>query len=131
MANLNLNKVIIAGRLTAAPELKTTPGGVSVCSFGVAVNRPAGKDGAHSADFIDCVAWRQSAEFLARYFTKGSSVCVVGRIQTRTWTDNGGQKRRATEVMADEITFVDSKGERADVAFGEMTAAEQDGPLPF
>lgn len=113
MANLNLNKVILAGRLTADPELKkTTVNDTSVCSFTVAVNRRFAKQGDQpQADFINCVAWRQQAELLSRYFRKGSSVCVIGSIQNRSWTDQQGQKRYTTEVIVDEINFVDSKGE--------------------
>ena len=113
MANLNLNKVILAGRLVADPELKKTANtDSSVCSFTVAVNRRYSKAGEQpQTDFIDCVAWRQQAEFLSRYFRKGSSVCVVGSLQKRQWTDQQGQKRYTTEVIADEINFVDAKGE--------------------
>ena len=111
MANLNLNKVILGGRLTADIELKQTPSGVSVCQFSIAVNRKKTKDGEQTADFINCVAWRNTAEFLARFFRKGSSVCVVGALQTRSWTDNNGQKRNVTEVLVDEALFVDGKNE--------------------
>ena len=113
MANLNLNKVILAGRLVADPELKkTTNTDSSVCSFTVAVNRRYSKPGEQAqTDFIDCVAWRQQAEFLSRYFRKGSSVCIVGSIQKRAWNDQQGNKRYTTEVIVDEINFVDSKGE--------------------
>ncbi len=113
MANFNFNKVILGGRLTGDPELKTTQSGISVTSFSVAVNRrfSGGADQQPQADFINVVAWRQQAEFVSRYFRKGSSICVVGSIQTRTWTDQNGQKRYATEVVADEINFVDSKSE--------------------
>ena len=113
MANFNFNKVILGGRLTADPELKTTPSGVSVTSFTVAVNRRfQGKDSTESqADFITVTAWRQTAEFVTRFFRKASSICVVGSIQTRSWTDQNNQKRYSTDVVADEINFVDSKGE--------------------
>lgn len=112
MANLNLNKVILGGRLTADPELKTTQTGVSVTSFDVAINRKySGQNQQQITDFITVVAWRQTAEFVTRYFRKGSSICVVGSLQTRSWTDNNGQKRYATEVVADEVNFVDSKSE--------------------
>lgn len=113
MANFNFNKVILGGRLTADPELKTTPSGVSVTSFTVAVNRRfQSKDtGESQADFITVTAWRQTAEFVTRFFRKASSICVVGSIQTRTWTDQQGQKRYATEVVADEAYFVDAKSE--------------------
>ncbi len=114
MANFNLNKVILGGRMVADPELKQTQSGVPVVSFRIAVNRRfQSKDaqGQSQADFIDIVAWRQQAEFVSRYFRRGSSICVVGSIQTRSWTDQQGQKRYATEVVADEINFVDAKGE--------------------
>ena len=117
MANFNLNKVILGGRLTADPELRQTPNGVAVTTFTVAVSRRFVRqtDGQQpqqqTADFISVTAWRQQAEFVSRYFRKGSSICVVGQIQTRNWTDQQGQKRYTTEVLADEINFVDSKGE--------------------
>lgn len=114
MANLNLNKVILAGRLVATPELKQTQGGIMVTTFRVAVNRrfqSKTEGAAPQADFIDVVAWRQQAEFVCRYFQKGSSICVVGSLQTRTWNDQQGNKRYSTEIVADEINFVDSKGE--------------------
>lgn len=113
MANFNINKSVIGGRLTANAELKATPSGVSVCSFTVAVNRKAAKDKEQQTDFITCVAWRQTAEFISRYFTKGSSICVVGSIQTRSWTDNNGGKRYATELVVDEAYFVDGKNDAA------------------
>lgn len=113
MAALNLNKVILGGRLTHDPELKTTASGVSVVSFTVAINRNyKGKNGeAPQADFLNVTAWRQTAEFITRYFRKASSICVVGSIQTRSWTDQNGQKRFATEIVADEAYFVDAKSE--------------------
>ena len=115
MANFNFNKVILGGRLTADPELKTTPSGVSVTSFTVAVNRryQAKESGESQADFINVTAWNKTAEFLCSNFKKASSVCIVGSLQTRTWTDNNGQKRYATEVIADEAYFVDSKSDSA------------------
>lgn len=140
MANFNLNKAILGGRLTSAVELKQTPSGVAVCSFSIAVNRRQGKDKEQVTDFINCVAWRQTAEFISKYFTKGSSICVVGQIQTRTWTDNGGNKRYATEVVVDEASFVDSKSESAsaqnDYAPTENAAPQfevltDDEELPF
>ena len=110
MANFNLNKVILGGRITADPELKQTPQGVSVTSFSVAVNR-RGKE--QQTDFINCVAWRQTAEIICKFFKKGSSICIVGNIQVRTWNDNNGNKRYATEVIVDEAYFVDSKSDGA------------------
>lgn len=111
MANFNFNKVILGGRLTGDPELKKTPSGVSVTSFSVAVNRRYQKDSEAQADFINVTAWRQTAEFICQFFKKASSICIVGSIQTRSWTDNNGQKRYATDVVADEAFFVDAKGE--------------------
>lgn len=111
MSNLNLNKVILGGRLTADPELKTTPSGVSVCQFGLAINRKYSKEGEQNTDFINCVAWRATAEFISRYFHKGSSLCIVGNIQTRSYPDKDGIKRNVTEVIVDEAMFVDSKQE--------------------
>ena len=116
MSSLNLNKVILCGRLTADPELKQTPSGIAVVSFSLAVNRrfqSKSADGAQAqqADFINVVAWRQTAEFISRYFRRGSALCITGSIQTRSWQDQQGQKRYATEVVADEAMFVDSKNE--------------------
>ena len=111
MSSLNLNKAILCGRLTADVELKQTPSGTAVCSFTLAVNRKYQKEGEQTADFISIVAWRQTAEFISKYFKKGSALCIVGNIQTRSWQDNQGNKRYATEVVADEAYFVDSKSE--------------------
>jgi single-strand DNA-binding protein len=113
VANFNFNKAMLGGRLTSDIELKQTPTGVFTCSFSVAVNRKYQKDGERQADFINCVAWRGTAEFISKYFGKGSSIFVVGKIQTRTWTDSNGNKRYATEVIVDEANFVDGKGENA------------------
>ena len=112
MANFNFNKVILGGRLTADPELKQTHTGVAVVTFSIAVNRRfAGKEAGQQTDFFNVTAWRATAEFVTRYFKKGSSICVVGSIQNRTWTDQQGQKRYATDIIADEVMFVDSRGE--------------------
>ena len=111
MSNFNLNKVILGGRLTADCELKQTPQGVSVCSFSIAVNRRTSKEQEQQADFINCVAWRNTAEFISKYFKKGSSICIAGSIQTRSWTDNNGNNRYATEVKVDEAYFVDGKND--------------------
>ena len=105
------NLVVLTGRLTADPELKTTQSGISVTSFSIAVDRRYRSGEEKQTDFINIVAWRQQAEFVSRYFHKGSSICVVGTIQVRSWTDNQNQKRYSTEVIADEISFVDSKGD--------------------
>ena len=108
MAYFNFNKVILGGRLTADPELKTTPSGVSVTSFSIAVNKPPRNGEQQDPFFINCTAWRQTAEFITRYFRRASSICVVGSLQTRSWTDQQGQKRFATDIVADEVFFVDA-----------------------
>ena len=106
----SFNKVILIGNLVADPELKTTTNGVPVTSFRIAVSRRFTKQGEQpQADFIDIVAWRQSAEFVTRYFTKGKPILVCGQLQTRTWTDSNNNKRYATEVVADEVQFVERK----------------------
>ena len=110
MANFNINKVIIAGRMCADPELGATAEGGSVTSFTVAVNRRT-KDGTSSSDFIDVTAWRGTAEFIVRYFRKGSSVCISGELRSRTWLDRDKVKRYGISVLAEEAYFVDSKGE--------------------
>lgn len=114
MANFNLNRVFLGGRLTADPELKTTQNQTMVTSFSVAVKR-RGKD-ENATDFIDCVAWRERAEFITRYFRKGSSICVEGVLQKRSYTDKQGATRYAVEVNVDNVYFVDSKGESAQAA---------------
>lgn len=111
MANYNFNKVILGGRLTADPELKTTPSGIYVTSFTIAVNRRGQADKESTADFFNVTAWRNTAEFITKYFRKSSSICVVGSIQTRTWQRTDGQKKFATEIVADEAYFVDAKNE--------------------
>ncbi len=116
MSALNLNKVVLAGRITADPELKQTPSGVSVLRFTLAVNRrfsrnANGEQNEQQTDFITMVAWRQTAEFISKYFRKGSAICVTGSIQTRSWQDQQGQKRYATDVVVDEAMFVDSRNE--------------------
>lgn len=101
----DFNKVILMGRLCADPELKTTPSGISVTSFRLAINRKMQKD---ATDFIDVVAWRQCAEFVCKYFTKGKPILVCGSIQSRNWEDKNGNKRTAIEVVADEATFTET-----------------------
>lgn len=113
MANFNFNKVILGGRLTADPELKQTPNGVPVVSFSIAVNRrfQSKENAQQQTDFFNVTAWRATAEFVSRFFRKGSSICIVGTIQNRTWTDNQGVKRYATDIIAEEVQFVDSRAE--------------------
>lgn len=109
-----MNKVILMGRLTRDVEMRQTPNGVSLARFSIAVNRRfAGKDAQQQADFINCVAWRQTGEFIARYFQKGSMIAVVGSIQTRSWDGNDGKKQYATEVIVDEAYFTGSKSENS------------------
>lgn len=118
----DLNKVILMGHITADPELKQTQSGTSVCSFSIGVNRRYSKDQAQQGvDFINIVAWRQQAEFVTRYFKKGSCIIVCGSLQTRNWTDNNGQKRYATEVVADEVSFGNSKKSSGDAKNNEPT----------
>lgn len=131
MANFNLNKVFLGGRLTADVELKQTPSGVPVCSFTIAVNR---KGGEKKTDFHKCVAWRSTAEFISQYFHKGSSICVVGELQNRSWTDKDGNERPVTEVSVDEANFVDSKSEApafTPTAQPHFEEIKTDDDLPF
>ncbi len=113
MMSLNLNKVILAGRITADPELKQTQSGIAVVSFTIAVNRRfASRDaqqGQPEADFFRVTAWRNTAEFIAKFFRKGSAICITGSIQNRTWTDQQGQKRYSTDIVADEAHFVENR----------------------
>ena len=136
MANFDFNKVILGGRLTDTPELKQTNSGTKVCTFSIAVNRPYSKDQDKQTDFINVVAWKQRAEFVAQYFKKGSSICIVGSIQTRTWTDQQGNKRYATDVVADEVSFVDGKNDNAAAPAAPKEAPKfedvtEDDDLPF
>ncbi len=142
----SFNKVILIGNLVADPELKQTQSGIAVTSFRIAVGRRFAKStDAQQADFIDIVCWRQTAEFVTRYFSKGKSILVCGSLQSRSWTDQNGNKRYATEVVADEVSFVEKKtndmvpgpaGAAAnaysaspkEVEFSEMSADED---LPF
>lgn len=107
-----LNHITIMGRLTRDPELRRTGSGIAVTSFTIAVDRDY-KSGNNEkeVDFIDCIAWRQTGEFMAKYFTKGRMAVVSGRLQTRGWTDKNGNKRKATEVIAENVYFGDSKSE--------------------
>ena len=148
----SFNKVILVGNMTADPELKQTTAGTSVCSFSIAVNRRFTKadQGQQTVDFINIVAWSQRAEFVSRYFKKGNPILICGQLQTRTWNDNQGQKRYATEVVADEVSFVASAAQTAGApgapsytpdaygapAFSSTPGAEfeeipNDGDLPF
>lgn len=102
----SFNKVILIGHLTADPELKQTTSGISMCNFSIAVNRKMKVQGGQDCDFINIVAWRSSAEFVARYFRKGKPILVCGELQTRNYTNGQGQKVYITEVVASEVSFV-------------------------
>ena len=111
---MSLNQVVLMGRLTRDPELKSTQSGVDVTTFTLAVDRSYAKAGTErETDFLDCVAWRGTAEFISRYFKKGMQVAVTGRIQTRKWKDQNDQKRVSVEIVVDEAFFADSKRDTA------------------
>ena len=146
-----LNHIVIMGRLTRDPELRRTGSGVAVTSFSLAVDRDFGnrENGERETDFIDCVAWRQTGEFVSKYFAKGRMAVVSGRLQIRNWTDKEGNKRRTAEIVADNVYFGDSKRENeggnysapAAPSFGEYSAPapasdfamleDDDAQLPF
>lgn len=131
-----MNKAILVGRLTRDPELKTTANGTNVCSFSVAVNRRyKNAEGNYDADFINCTAWRQTAEFVSKYFTKGRMIGVVGSIQTRNYDDKDGKKVYVTEVAADEVHFVESKGDNNNTApvadVNDFAPIDDTDGLPF
>lgn len=143
----SFNKVILMGHLVADPELRQTQSGIAVTSFRIGVSRRATKSGEQpQSDFFDIVAWRQTAEFVTRFFTKGRPILVCGSLQTRSWTDANGNKRISYEIVADECSFVDKKGDapvgggapmaempsysspKTDGSFEELSA---DDELPF
>lgn len=140
MSNFNLNKVIMGGRLTTDPELKTTQSGISVTQFNLAVNRKVKQGEEQKTDFFNVTAWRQTAEFIARYFNKGSSICIVGTLQNNSWTDQNGQKRYKMDIVADEVMFVDSKSDggvpssiptRTNAPMPNFEEIKTDEDLPF
>jgi len=150
-----LNKIVLMGRLVKDPELRRTQSGTAVTSFRIAVDRDfKSQDGEKKADFFDVVAWRQTAEFVSKYFAKGRMAIVEGRLQTRDWTDRDNNKRVATEIVADNIYFGDSKRDGGADSYGSAPAygapagssaapapsdghsdfaeiGEEDGELPF
>lgn len=138
---LTLNKVMLCGRLVADPELKTTPSNISVTSFRLAVDRGFTKQGEEKqTDFIDVVCWRQTAEFVSKYFKKGSAAYVGGSIQTRSWKDKEGNSRKTVEVVADEVKFAESKRDSgksdSDTSFSNVPSEDfheigDDDELPF
>lgn len=124
-----LNCAVLMGRLVADPELRTTPNGISVTTFRIAVDRGYVRQGEErQADFIDIVAWRQTAEFVTRYFHKGSMIAVQGSIQTRSYEDKQGNKRTAVEVVADNVSFCGSKAEGGTTGGNYRPAAAQAAP---
>ena len=127
-----MNKVILIGRLTKDPEVKNTSSQVPFCSFTIAVDRRfKDNNGQRQADFINCVAWRQTATFIGSYFRKGSKVAVVGSLQSRSYEDQSGQKRYVTEVVVDEIEFMDSKNDSTQQTAVESAQTSEDTSLPF
>ena len=123
-----INKAILMGRLTRDPELRRTDSGKAVCNFTVAINNGYGEE--QKADFVSCVAWNKTAEFVDKYFTKGRMIIVVGRIQTRTWEDRDGKKNYVTEVVASEVAFGESKKDAGGGSAG-YTPADDDGFTPI
>ena len=130
-----LNKCFLLGRMTKDPEIRRTNGGTAVTSFTLAVDRDYKTNGEKETDFIEVVAWRNTAEFVSKYFSKGRMAIVEGRLQIREWTDKSGNKRRTAEVVADNVYFGDSKKENKEASeykqadFAEIS--EEDGELPF
>lgn len=130
-----LNKCFLLGRMTKDPEIRRTNGGAAVTSFTLAVDRDFKTNGEKETDFIEVVAWRNTAEFVSKYFSKGRMAIVEGRLQIRDWTDKNGNKRRTAEVVADNVYFGDSKRENKEepeykqADFAEIS--EEDGELPF
>lgn len=131
-----LNRIIVMGRMTRDPELRRTNSGTAVASFTVAVDRDfKSQSGEKETDFIDVVAWRNTAEFVSKYFSKGRMAVVEGRLQLRDWTDKDGNKRRSAEIVADSVYFGDSKRDGRDAVQsepqGDFSEIEDDWDLPF
>ena len=120
-----MNKVILIGRLTKDPELRYTSTDIPVVQFVLAVNRAFSRNGERQADFINCVAWRNLADNLSKYMKKGSQICVEGQIQVRNFEDNGGVKRYVTEVICDNIHFLESKGSRSESGYSGYNDIDQ------
>ena len=129
-----LNRIIVMGRMTRDPELRRTNSGTAAASFTVAVDRDfKSQSGEKETDFIDVVAWRNTAEFVSKYFSKGRMAVVEGRLQIRDWTDKDGNKRRTAEIVADSVYFGDSKRDGGETVEpkGGFSEIEDDGDLPF
>jgi single-strand DNA-binding protein len=127
-----INKAILMGRLTREPELRHTNSGTAVCSFSIAINNGFGENA--QTDFINCVAWNKTAEFVSKYFSKGKMIIVIGRISTRSWDGPDGKKNYATEVVANEVAFGESKRDGGDYnsapGFGGSSAPESVPAMP-
>ena len=133
-----MNKVILLGRMVKDPELRQTQNGTAVCSFSLAVNRRFAKEGQQTADFFNCTAWKNTAEFITKYFVKGSMIAVVGNLQSRSWDAPDGKKQYATDIVVDEAYFAGSKTETqgtrnvetmGDMDFQVVEGSDED--LPF
>lgn len=123
-----MNKVILMGRLVRDPELRQTTSGVQVCSFSIAVNRRFAKDGQQNADFINCTAWRQQAEFICKYFRQGSMIAIVGTLQSRSWENQEGKRQYSTDVVVEEVHFTGSKRETGTEGSGDSYNMTQPAP---
>ncbi len=129
-----INKAILMGRLVRDPELRHTGSGTPVCSFSIAINSGSGEN--QTTDYINCVAWNKTAEFVSKYFDKGKMIAVIGKIQTRSWEGQDGKKNYATEVVVNEVSFCESKKEtdtadNAAESNDEFTPLEMPGDMPF
>lgn len=134
-----MNRVILMGRLTADPELRTTPQGTSVTRFTIAVDRRFAKEGQQQADFITCVAWRQTAEFVCRHFGKGRMIAVEGQLQSRSWDGEDGKRQYATEVNVENAYFTGEKATEvsannapiADTQWADLGTIDDESDLPY
>lgn len=125
-----INKVILMGRLTKDPELRRTGNKTPVCTFSIAVDNGYGEN--KQTDFINCVAWNKTAEFVSKYFTKGKMIIVIGRISARSWEGQDGKRNYATEVVASEVSFGESKSENPSAAKDDFTPLDEaDDDLPW
>lgn len=125
-----LNKVVLIGNLTKDVELKTTPSGISVCRFDLAVSRPANQDGERVTDFFDCTAWRGTAEAIAKYCKKGHKLAVTGSVQTRTYEDNNGVKRKVFDIIVQDVEFLTPKAESSQ-SKPTLQPMDDDDGIPF
>lgn len=125
-----INSAVIMGRLTADPELRQTQSGISVARFSVAVERPYSKDGERQTDFLDVVAWRNTADFVCRYFVKGQMIAISGSIQARTYTDRDGNRRKSVEIVADGVSFCGDKPERKAQTYDAETVSAEPAKPP-